>query len=165
MGPLACALGAKGWGRRGACNGAGARVSGAGVSGPEPVDTRWSHSWAGCWGGGSRGRGCRPWWGRQVRGRRVSFLVLEGRFGCGVWGVGNTDRCQEEGRTEPLRGETPQGDKVLNGRREWGTRDPTDSRKGMQETARGTACGRQAGEEGRGGSSGRVPEGCCSEGT
>lgn len=48
----------------------------------------------------------------RSRGRGVSYLVLEGRFGCGVWGVGSTGRCQEEGRTGPLRGETPRGTRL-----------------------------------------------------
>lgn len=58
-----------------------------GLSGLSP---RRSPPWAGCWEGGSRGLGCRPWRGRS--GGRRGQLSGPGRQ-VRVWGVGNTDRC------------------------------------------------------------------------
>lgn len=102
----------------GVCNGTVAQVGGAGLSGLDLWDTEWStlasaqrgvKPWEGRWGPGrvlgkeSRGLGCRSAWGRQVWWTTgVSYLVLEGRSGCGehlqmLRGV----------RTGLLGGETP----------------------------------------------------------
>lgn len=51
MGPLACSLGARWWGRMGACTGTGVRVRCAGLSGPGPGNTKWSHCCLSPWEG------------------------------------------------------------------------------------------------------------------
>lgn len=79
-------------------------------------------------------------------------------------GVGNTDRDAKRRGARGCSAERHPGGKVRSGRLEWGTRDPTDSGKGMQGAAPRGRVWKADTEGGARRSWGRVPEGCCFQG-